>query len=109
MSLRIQLGYAPDGRVGCQVNMGRYLVLHGWGSSALDALHSASGIAAHLADTINAHPELALLLPPPVALALKAIHVASGAMKSSDPGAAAVAAATPLATAAVNNLLRSGT
>jgi hypothetical protein len=107
MAIRITMGHAPDGRVGCRVNLGHYLVLHGWADSALSALHSASGLAANLADTISKHPELQALLPPGVGLAFKAIHVASAAMQSNDPKAAAAAAATPIATQTVHNLLQS--
>lgn len=51
------------------------------GDDPADALHKAAGLAEHLAKTLAAHPELKMLLPPQVQLALKTVRIAAWAAR----------------------------
>jgi len=63
----------------------------------VSALNAATGLATDLVRTIEAHPELSLLLPPQATAALRAVRIAAAAAR-----AGKLADAAKIAPAAVN-------
>lgn len=80
--MRFVVGRLPDGRHHCTVHPAPGMYIGAVGDDALQALHGASGLAEELAKQLKAHPELQALMPPQVALALKAVRVAAWAART---------------------------
>ena len=87
------------------VNLGAYSI-GATSDDAAAALHAASGLASDLSKVMEAHPELAALVPPQATAALKAIRIASWAAKNGKLPEVAKQIG-PVAVKAVTSVLRS--
>lgn len=105
MPIHIQLKRVSDDEYDCTVNIGD---IHIGASSddAVSALHAAAGLAHDLSKAMEAHPEMAALLPPQATMALKAIRIASWAAKNGKLPEVAKKIG-PVAVSAVKSVLRS--
>lgn len=102
--LRIKVRRTEDGDgFDCLVTVGEFTI----GAASDDkvsALNAATGLAADLVKTIEAHPELSMLLPPQATAALKAIRLAAAAARAGR--LADVANVVPSAVSAVRSILK---
>lgn len=104
MAVQILMKRLSGRDVGCSVVMGD-IAVGAVSDDAVSALHNASGLAAGIAAEMSKHPALAALMPPQVAVGLKAINMASAAIKSGQFDA--LAAEAPHAARAVARILKS--
>lgn len=103
--MRIKLRRAEDGDgYDCLVTVGDFTI-GAASDDKLSALNAATGLAADLVKTIEAHPELSVLLPPQATAALKAIRIAASAARAGR--LADVANVAPAAVQAVRSILKS--
>lgn len=104
MPINIKM-YRVDGGYQCTVDLGD-VHIGAASEDAASALHAAAGLAHDLSTAMANHPEMAALLPPQATAALKAIRLASWAVKNGRIPEA-VAKIGPKAVSAVKSVLRS--
>jgi hypothetical protein len=105
MPINIALKKLDDESYSCTVDFGD-VHIGADGDDAVTALHAASGLAHDLSAAMDKHPELAALLPPQATAALKAIRIASWAIKNGKLPEA-INAVGPKAVSAVKSVLKS--
>ena len=99
--LRVKLRRDEEGGFDCLVTVGDFTI----GAASDDpraALNAATGLASDLLRTIEANPELAILLPPQATAALSALRLAAAAARAGRLSEAPRAAAN-----AIRSILRS--
>lgn len=102
--MRIKLRRVEDG-YDCLISVGD-VSIGAASDDAASALNAASGLALDLTKAMEAHPELAMLLPPQATAALKAIRIAAWAARNGKLPAIA-ATLGPTAVRTVQSILRS--
>jgi hypothetical protein len=103
----VKFSRSSHGTVGCTVGLAPHVFVGAYGEDPADALHRASGIAAELSKVLKDTPALAMLRPPQVTAAMKAIEAASAIAKTGGKPDDIAKAVGPAAASIVTTLLRS--